>query len=377
MMRFLLSVATLVGTIVGVGMFGLPAVTAEAGWLSIAVIALIVLPLVVITHLAYAHVVVLTSSRARLPGYAGLWLGKPAKYVAFVSQALGLVGSSLAYLMVGGSFLAQFISSVLPIPFWAGVAIFFLAGAVLVWRGTKSIARAELVMVGIMLCAIVVLGIAALPSFRSANLAAIPFTGAPWRAYGVLIFSLWGMSVIPEVAEVSSRRNLGEVVAGGVILSFLASALFVLIALGVSDGAISADALSSLSMHLGKGVRLFGFGFGVLATFTSYLTLTRVTVDMLRYDFRIGTVVSFISATVIPLILLLMGFNDFITVLAITGAVSLGIEGILVMMIEEHAVRERPQQKIFHMPSFVRNTVILLLCIGISLELLATIGVLK
>ncbi len=374
-MRFLLSIATLVGTIVGVGMFGLPAVTAEAGWLSIAVIALIVLPVVVLTHLAYAHVVVLTSSRARLPGYAGLWLGRSAKRVAFVSQALGLVGSSLAYLMVGGSFLTQFISSVLPIPLWGGVAIFFLAGAVLVWRGVKSIARVELVMVGIMLLAIVVLGIAALPSFKSANLAAIPFSGMPWRAYGVLIFSLWGMSVIPEVAEVSSRRKLGEVVACGVILSFLASALFVLIALGVSDGAISADALSSLSMHLGKGVRLFGFG--VLATFTSYLTLTRVTVDMLRYDFRIGAVASFVSATMIPLILLLMGFNDFIAVLAITGAVSLGLEGILVMMIEERAVRMRPQQKMFHMPPFVRNAVMVLLCIGISLEFLATVGVLR
>jgi len=41
-MRFLLAVATLVGTIIGVGIFGLPAVTAEAGWWPIVIVAGIV-----------------------------------------------------------------------------------------------------------------------------------------------------------------------------------------------------------------------------------------------------------------------------------------------------------------------------------------------
>ncbi|MEW6611017.1 MAG: aromatic amino acid transport family protein [Patescibacteria group bacterium] len=376
-MRSLLSIATLVGTIMGVGMFGLPAVTAEAGWFYFVIIVLIVVPVVVFTHLAYAHVVVLTASRARLPGYASIWLGRTAKHVAFASQALGLIGSSLAYLMIGGSFLTKLLSSLLPTPSWVGVALFFVVGAVLVWRGVKSIAGAELAMVGMMLFAIIVLGVAAFPSWQSANLAVIPLSGAPWRAYGVLLFSLWGMAVIPEVAEVSSRRGLGEVVVSGVIFSFFASAVFVFIALGVSDGAISSDALTSLSMYLGKGVKLFGYGFGVLATFTSYLTLSRVTVDMLRYDFHIKALVSFLSAMVIPLILLLLGLNDFITVLAFTGAVSLGIEGVLAMMIEERAVRARPHRKVLHIPSLVRSLVILLLCVGISLELLATIGPLR
>jgi len=81
--RFLLAVATLVGTILGVGMFGLPFVVIEAGWRGTLVIGVLVFAVVLICHLAYAHVVALTASRARLPGYAGLWLGPWGKRLAF------------------------------------------------------------------------------------------------------------------------------------------------------------------------------------------------------------------------------------------------------------------------------------------------------
>jgi len=50
-------------------------------------------------------------------------------------------------------------------------------------------------------------------------------------AYGVWLFALWGMSVIPEAAEIAPRRKLGEAVVVSILVSFLASVLFILIVL--------------------------------------------------------------------------------------------------------------------------------------------------
>lgn len=374
-MRFWLSVVTLVGTIVGVGIFGLPAVIAEAGWGKMTVVVLIGVPVVMLTHMSYAHVVLLTLTRRRLAGYAREWLGKGAERLALLSQLLGLVGSSLAYLLVGGIFLTQLIRQFTFIPDGVGIAIYFIAGAVIVWRGVRSIAETELIMVAIMLGAIVVLGFIASPQWEWARLVSVDGSGGPWRAYGVLLFSLWGMAVIPEAAELVPRRQIGKVVVVSVLISFFASAFFVLVVMGVANSQASEDALTSLVATMGMPAQIFGYAFGVLATFTSYLTLSRTTVDMLQMDLHQRFFPSFIVAMVMPLLLLMAGVHDFVTVIAVTGAVSLGLEGVLSLLIERKAVAAHPYWKVFHIPSWVRSITVVLLAAGIFIELLATFGV--
>jgi len=375
-MRFWLSTATIVGTIIGVGIFSLPAVAVEAGWMGMVVVSLLVLTVVILTHIAYAHVVVLTKTKARLPGYAAIWLGASGKRWAFVSQAIGLAGSTLVYVLLGGFFLSQLLNFLTPTPAIAGMALFVFAGAVLVWRGTKAIAEIEMIIVIIMVACIVLLALVSYPFMSGAHFASITMQGQPWRFYGVLMFALWGMSVIPQAAEMVDRRKVGAMVALSVVISFAITLFFVFIVLGVDGRDASRDALTGLTEHFGSWVRVLGYSFGVCATFTSYISLTRTTMDMLHYDLRVSQRLAFALAVGVPWLCILFGLNDFVTVMAITGAVSLGIEGSLAMLIEHHASSARADLKIFHIPHWLRISVVLFLSLGISIEILSVLGLL-
>ncbi len=375
-MRFLFSTATIVGTIIGVGIFSLPAVAVEAGWVGVVVVSFLVLAVVILTHIAYAHVVVLTNTKARLPGYAAIWLGVSGTRWAFASQIIGLAGSTLSYVLLGGFFLSQLISSLIPISSLVGMALFALAGAVLVWRGTKAIAEIETVIVTVMVACIALLAIASSSLISGDHFSSIAIHGQPWRFYGVLMFALWGMSVIPQAAEMVDRRKVGVMVALSVVISFVITLFFVFIVLGVDGRDATRDALTGLTEHFGGWVRVLGYSFGVCATFTSYISLTRTTMDMLNYDLRVSQGLAFTLAVGVPLLCILFGLNDFVTVMAVTGAVSLGIEGSLAMLIEHRASSARAHLKIFHIPHWLRISVVLFLSLGISIEILSVLGLL-
>jgi len=97
-------------------------------------------------------------------------------------------------------------------------------------------------------------------------------------------------------------------------------------------------------------------------------------VDMLQLDLNMSFLPSFALALFVPLMLLAAGVHDFVTVIAVTGAVSLGFEGALALMMEKRAVAAHPRGKIVHIPPLVRTATVTLLIAGIAIELLATFG---
>ena len=98
--KIILAISTLSGTIIGVGLFSLPYITSKVGlWVMLAYfIGLGVI--VIAVHRFFGEVVLKTEGQHRLPGYAGIHLGKTGKTIAVVSTILGLFGALLAYLLV-------------------------------------------------------------------------------------------------------------------------------------------------------------------------------------------------------------------------------------------------------------------------------------
>src|SRR3989338_415431 len=108
MYQKLLALATFCGTIIGVGLFGLPYVTAQVGFVPMIFYFLILGVVMLLVNIAYGEIVLRTAGDHRLPGYNRIYLKNPwLERLSYLTTIVGLVGSLLAYLLVGGSFLAS------------------------------------------------------------------------------------------------------------------------------------------------------------------------------------------------------------------------------------------------------------------------------
>ena len=334
MLKFLKALSVFAGTIIGVGIFGLPYVAMKAGFLIVVFYFVLLTAIALVIHLMYGKVSLGTEGTHRLPGSVGIYMGSRWKKFTFLITGLGLAGAILAYLIVGGKFLNLFLS-----PIFGGSAliytlIFFALGAIFIFRGIKSISLIELFLLFVFFALLVVFFFKALPFINTdyfktldVSLFALP--------YGVILFSLWGSNVIPEVKEIlgGSAKLLKWVTIVGILLAAVTYLFFIYIILGVSGAATSKEAISGLAGALGNGIIRFGFVFGVITCFTSFLTLGLTLKKILWHDFGVGQNLSWLIACFFPLLLFFVGAREFIEIIGLTGAVAVGVMGIIIVLL--------------------------------------------
>ncbi|MDD2731926.1 MAG: aromatic amino acid transport family protein [Candidatus Pacebacteria bacterium] len=334
------SLAVFLGTVIGVGIFSLPFVALKAGFFITAVYLISMAGVVVWVHFLYAEVVLKTEKIHRLTGYTEEYLGAGWKRSVFVIGLIGLGGSLIAYLIVGGDFLFSLLY-----PIFGGspvlyTLIFFLFGSYLVYRDIKSISKIELLLVFIL---IFILSLFFITSYSFINTDYFKKIDSAFFTfpYGVVLFSLWGASIIPEIKEMLKRemgknllsKNLKKIIALGIVFSAFLYLFFIFITLGVSGPSTSKEAISGLVDKLGVNILGLGFIFGLLCCFTSFLTIALTLKKMLNYDFGINKGLSWLFTCFIPFILFLLGLREYIKIIGFLGAVSLGIEGIVIVFL--------------------------------------------
>jgi len=114
--NFWYAVAMLAGTIVGVGVFGLPYVAWHAGFFVEAVYLGALFLVFVSLHLMFGEIILRTGARHRLVGYVGLYLGERARKIVTLTTILGTLGGMLVYILVGGKFLNVLFNGFLNVP---------------------------------------------------------------------------------------------------------------------------------------------------------------------------------------------------------------------------------------------------------------------
>ncbi len=357
-MNFLKAISVFLGTVIGAGIFGLPFVAMRAGFFVVVFYFVFMVLITLSINLLYAEVVVGTKEFCRLPGYAGEYLGKKWKKITFFIIGLGLIGALLAYLIIGGEFLSSFFG-----PYLGGgslfyTLLFFIFGSYLVFRDIKSIAGVELFLLFAFLIILAVFFIKAFPVInieylRTINLKFFTFP------YGVILFALWGSSIIPEIKEIlapsaadKSRQEwtilekLRKVIFWGVVFSAIIYLLFIFIVLGASGPKTSEEAISGLAKVLTSNVVKLGFVFGVITCFTSFLAIALTLKKTLWYDFGLPKNFAWFVACFLPLTIFLLGVRKFIEVISVTGAIALGIEGIIIVFLYKEFLKKKFSQKL-------------------------------
>ncbi|MDP2910344.1 MAG: aromatic amino acid transport family protein [bacterium] len=365
-MNFIKALAIFLGTIIGVGIFGLPFVAYKAGFFIVTFYFILMVSIVIWVNLIYAEVVLAEKKVRRFPGYVGEYLGKKWKNTSFIVMAVGLIGALLAYLIIGGEFLSSFLN-----PYLGGTPLlytflFFIPGAYLIFKGTKSISGVEIFLLFALLIILGVFFIKAFPyvDFNQFDDIHLDFLFFP---HGVVLFSLWGTALIPEMKEIvnGSRSVLRKVIISGIIISSLIYLLFIFIVLGASKPVVSEEAISGLNQVIRDDVVKLGFIFGVIACFTSFIALGLTLKKILWHDFGLSKNLSWALTCFLPLFLFLSGLREFIKVISLTGSVALGIEGIIIILL----YRKFLKKKLFRPLNPVFYFLIGIFILGIALEL--------
>jgi tyrosine-specific transport protein len=340
------ALAVFVGTIIGVGVFGLPWVGAKSGFLALIFYFLLLSTVVIIVHLMFGEVCLGTKGIHRLPGYVKEYLGENWKNFSLFNTCLGLFGAQLAYLIVGGEFLRSLFSSYLGGNNLIYTLVFFALGSYLIFRGIKSISFCEFLILIFFFFVIVFFLIKAFPFITIKNFSGINFRFLAYP-YGIILFSLWGSAIIPEIKEILKGRHkdLRKVIIFGILISGLVYLVFSFAVIGVSGNLTSKEAFSGLVPFLGTNIVRFGVVFGLFASFSSFLTLGLTLKKIFFYDLSLSSNRSFLLATFLPLVLFLLGLRQFIDVISFTGALSLGCEGLIIVLLYKRFLERKGAKK--------------------------------
>jgi len=365
--------ATLVGTIVGAGMFGIPYVVAQSGFLIGAVFLFILTIVSILLHLAYGEIAYKTPGKHRLVGYAEHYLGKYGKVIVTISLLIGFFGSLLVYIIISGEFLSELFSPLFGGSSFVYSLIFFAIGSLGVLKGLKLIEQLELV-IGLLLCGIVLLiffsGIFHLDvsNLKSINLKQF------FLPYGVILWALAGGAAVPELKEVvkGNGKSYKKAIVLGTLIPAVLYFLFMFVVVGVSGGQTSPEAIQGLTEILGKEITYIGAAFGALASITSFFVIGLALKKVFWYDYRINKNLSWFLVCFIPLLGFLLGLREFIPIIGFLGVFLGAIESVSIILIYKKVSRIKKADLDYNLklPKIVIFSLIVLFILGFIYQII-------
>lgn len=336
----------LFGTIVGAGIFGLPYMVQRAGYLPGLFWMVLLAGAVTFTHLLYGEVVMATPGEHRLVGHVKIHLGPWAHRVETLASVIGLFGSNLAYLILGGLFISSIFRAVgVPLAEVHGSTVLFLFGLGAAWFGTKFLSGVDFWLTLIEFSAFALLSALALTGLDFGNLATAHLDEA-FLPYGIVLYAYGGLTAISEVRAIvgGDPKGVRKSIVAGTLLAAGLTILFVTAVVGSLGPETTQEAVGGLNRKFDGSLPLVGAIAGFFSILTSYIVFSEYLKSQFNKDFRWPKPVAVAAATVVPLVLFLLGVRSFGAVIELIGALLIGLEGIFVALMYLKVRRRYPGQ---------------------------------
>jgi len=153
--------------------------------------------------------------------------------------------------------------------------------------------------------------------------------------YGVVLFSFLAFSALPELEQELKQnvRIMKKAIITGSIIPIAIYALFALAVVGYAGNATPQVA----TIALGR----LPSAFAIFSMFTAFFALAYALRTMYEYDFKMSKIKSWILTTVVPIglavIIIIWKLATFTQILSVTGSVTGGLTGILILLINKKA----------------------------------------
>lgn len=321
----------MVGTIIGAGIFGLPAAFAAVGFWPGTLLFWVLAIATTITHVLFAGLLLNEHRRMRLTGLVDRHLDPFFHVVAQITYPLQIVASVFAYLILGGEFLSVLTRAIgiqAPVGVWQ--LLFWILGGVTVLFGLKMVAKINSVATSAKMAALLLAVVVAWPlvEFGYTRLGGWTDWFLP---FGIFLYALSGLSAVGETVEIT-RRNKNDAlwaVGIGTLVSALLSWLFG-VAIYLAARGYPLRTIPEVISVLPSGWALLIPFLGLLSVLTAYLGMAEDLKETLDLDFKLDAKQATIIALGLPALMLLAFSRDFLGTIGFIGSVFVGINGLMI-----------------------------------------------
>lgn len=364
----------MVGAIIGVGVLGLPYAFAQSG-VAIGLLFLTVVGLLLTAlQLMFSEVCLQTEGKHHLVGLVNIYLGTKWRWVALVAASFGIWGAMIAYMIVGGRFLHILLSPIFGGQEFVYSILVWLIGTALIYRGLRFASKVEVPIVLVLLFLFVFIMLVCVPEIHPQNYFTFDLNKF-FTPYGVVLFSMAGAGIVPEMVQLLGRRDgkkyLGLSVVIGMSIILLLYAGFSLAVVGVTGVATTEAAFDGLIPILGDSFMIVTTILGSLTILSIYLVLGIEMLDVFKIDFHLKHKTAWLILSLVPIVLFLLGVREFISLVSFIGGVFGGTLGILIALTYwkmKHKITLSHNHCI-NFPSFLTWAIIVLFSGGLIFEI--------
>ena len=323
-LTFFEATSIIVGHGVGSGILSVPFLASRNRWYDILWIILLVYGINLVMHFMIAELSYNNGGAQFIKCFEKeLFVGRMKKAATWF--AFGLLGFSVVVNVSG--FIAgasAVFEAWFGLPSAAGMLLFYVLAASVVYIGLKLVGICEKIAVFSMVGVIGILFIATLISDVSPLPASFVSASNLLALYSMVSFSLSAVMSVPQVVKgLNGDRNqiMGSIAAGTGINVGLILLITFMTLLGAGSGVTENGALVDLSLHLGGWVSIIGYIFSLLALATSFWANTLNLRDIVNEQTGWGVKKSWLAASLPCLVIALIGVESFVGFTRLAGVV--------------------------------------------------------
>jgi len=323
-LNFWLATATIIGTVFGAGILGLPYAINKSGFLlGLLLTGFIAIGMTLL--ILYVAEIVLRSHRVnQLPGIVKRYLGVKWSKLMFFLFTVGVYGALISYI-IGISSVLSLLTGLNQL-FYQSLII--VIGGLIVYLGLRMVQKAELLIVSTLIIVLVIICLLISPQLNINNLSKFEW-GNFFYPFGVIFFALTGYSVMPELEQMltKQRTSIMKSVVTAMLICTSAYIFFTMVFIGVFGDSVAKVSTESLTGVIG----LIGNLMAVVSMSGAFIGLSLALLDSYIKDAKLSRSKAWVMTLIIPYLITVLLKPDFIQPILITGSYTGTITGFLII----------------------------------------------
>lgn len=313
-LTFLESTSIIIGHGVGSGILSVPFLASRNNWHDIIWIAAVAYCMNLLLHFMIAELSLNNNGAQFIKCFENeLFVGKLKMVCTWL--AFGLLGFSVVVNVSGfitGA--AAVFSAWFHLPSVAGMLLFYVLAASVVYIGMKLVGICEKIAVISMFGVIGILFVATMLSETTELSTKFYSNNNMLALYSMIAFSLSAVMSVPQVVKglEGDEKGIRKAIAAGTGLNMGLILLITFMTLLGCSNVTENGALVDLSGHLGGWVSIIGYVFSLLALATSFWANTLNLRDIVNEQTKWGEKISWLAATLPCLVIALVGVQSFV-----------------------------------------------------------------